>query len=99
LLAFVGEPHKGQEACHNNGVKTDNRLCNLRWDTRHANSRDRVAHGMSRNGIKPKLTESDVIVIRALSTIHSNRQLALRFGVHPATIWNIIHRRKWAHVA
>jgi hypothetical protein len=35
----------GQQACHNNGVKTDNRAANLRWDTSSENARDIVRHG------------------------------------------------------
>lgn len=45
LLAFVGEPPAGTEACHNNGDHLDNRLCNLRWDTKSANTLDAVKHG------------------------------------------------------
>lgn len=45
LLAFVGLRPDGTEACHNNGVGTDNRLVNLRWDTHPGNSRDMVRHG------------------------------------------------------
>src|SRR6266403_3139800 len=33
LMAFVGQCPKGQEACHRNQIKLDNRLENLRWDT------------------------------------------------------------------
>lgn len=45
LIAFVGAPEQGMEACHNNGVRTDNKLENLRWDTRSANQMDRRKHG------------------------------------------------------
>jgi hypothetical protein len=31
------KPGPGYEACHGNGIRTDNRLCNLRWDTKEAN--------------------------------------------------------------
>lgn len=45
LLAFVGPAPIGTEACHNNGNPSDNRLANLRWDTRSENVLDRVRHG------------------------------------------------------
>jgi formylmethanofuran dehydrogenase subunit E len=51
LLAFVGEPPEGMEACHNNGDPSDNRLENLRWDTHSENMIDSVnirTHNMSR---------------------------------------------------
>lgn len=50
LLAFVGQPPAGQEACHNNGIAWDNRVENLRWDTHLANNRDRVKHGTYKHG-------------------------------------------------
>lgn len=52
LTAFVGPRPTGMEACHNNGDHTDNRLVNLRWDTRRENQRDRVRHGTHHNSSK-----------------------------------------------
>lgn len=52
LDAFVGTCPDGMEGCHNNGDPSDNRLKNLRWDTRSANRRDRVAHGVDQNSKK-----------------------------------------------
>lgn len=45
LAAFVGPCPEGMEACHANGVRDDNRVENLRWDTRSANTLDKVGHG------------------------------------------------------
>jgi len=45
LEAFVGPCPPGQEACHGNGNPADNRLSNLRWDTRMENVRDTARHG------------------------------------------------------
>jgi hypothetical protein len=45
LKAFSGSPPMGMEACHNNGDRSDNRLANLRWDTRKNNHADKIAHG------------------------------------------------------
>jgi HNH endonuclease/NUMOD4 motif len=45
LEAFVGPRPEGFDACHNNGDKADNRLENLRWDSRKANQADKVRHG------------------------------------------------------
>ena len=49
LMAFRGMPQPGQEACHNNGDRRDNRLTNLRWGTHSENSIDQVLHGTHRN--------------------------------------------------
>lgn len=45
LAAFIGTRPIGQEACHNDGNPQNNRLDNLRWDSRSENARDRVRHG------------------------------------------------------
>ena len=36
-LAFLGPCPSGMECCHNNGIPCDNRVSNLRWDTRSSN--------------------------------------------------------------
>ena len=43
--AFLGERPEGMQICHNNGIKTDNRLENLRYDTPQNNCKDQVLHG------------------------------------------------------
>lgn len=71
LTAFVGQPPAGHVGCHNNGLRHDNRLCNLRWDTHAANIADMKRHGtMNRpQGEKSpsaKLSDMDVSAIRRL---------------------------------
>lgn len=43
--AFIGPVPEGLEVCHNNGDPHDNRLTNLRYDTRSGNMHDRIVHG------------------------------------------------------
>lgn len=50
LEAFVGPCPEGMEACHNNGDPADNRLENLRWDTKSANMTDRNVHHRGQAG-------------------------------------------------
>lgn len=45
LTTFVGPQPEGQEGCHWNGDASDNRLANLRWDTRSGNRLDMIRHG------------------------------------------------------
>lgn len=45
LEVFVGPCPPGMESCHDNGIRTDNRKSNLRWDTHQANMDDRERHG------------------------------------------------------
>lgn len=99
LIAFVGECPDGMEGCHNNGVRADNRLANLRWDTRLANSHDALTHGtrpMGSRKTQSKLTEDIVREIRASSD--TGRALSARHGVALRTIQNIKNRETWRHV-
>jgi hypothetical protein len=48
LLAFVGEPESRDTASHLNGIRTDNRLDNLCWESQAANCARKVEHGTNR---------------------------------------------------
>jgi len=52
LAAFVGPCPEGQEGCHNDGNPMNNRLTNLRWDTRSGNMLDKVKHGTHHHAVK-----------------------------------------------
>lgn len=43
--AFIGPRPPKHDVCHCNGIKTDNRAVNLRYDTRTGNALDTVKHG------------------------------------------------------
>lgn len=45
LMAFIGPRPVGMEGCHWNDVPDDNRVENLRWDTRSSNLLDCVRNG------------------------------------------------------
>lgn len=75
---------------------------------RKANSDDKIAKGRHRSRSLPgedhgmsKVTDTIVREMRALyaeGTI-SQPQLAKRFGIRQSTVWAILHRRTWKHVA
>ena len=44
-MAFLGPCPPGYVVCHNNGDRLDNRVENLRWDSRSANAFDSIKHG------------------------------------------------------
>ncbi|MGJ5667773.1 NUMOD4 motif-containing HNH endonuclease [Rhodococcus aetherivorans] len=50
--AFIGPRPAGTECCHNNGIASDNRVENLRWDTHTENMRDTVRHGIHNHARK-----------------------------------------------
>lgn len=96
LEAFVGPRPQGMEAAHNNGRRDDNRLTNLRWDTRAGNFADKIAHGTACRGERHgrrKLSAADVIEIRvAEGTL---REIGERFGVGPMQIHRIKTGENW----
>lgn len=102
LEAFVGPCPNGMECCHGDGNPQNNRLPNLRWDTRQANVKDSVMHGAHPRGERvgnAKLTADQVLSVR---TAHRGGEaikgIARRLGVHQSTIQDIVHRRSWRHI-
>jgi hypothetical protein len=96
LLAFVGPQPEGTQGCHNNGIKTDNRVENLRWDTAAANQYDKRRHGTLLHGErhpKSRLTAEQVRVIR--SSPESELTLAKAFGVSTSNIGEIRRGHSW----
>lgn len=102
LEAFVGPCPEDMEACHNNGERADNRLTNLRWDTRVANSGDRALHGTLVQGERhpsSKLTEQDIHEMRSLHADGmSLGELSARFVTSKGNVCTIVHRKKWKHL-
>jgi len=99
LEAFVGPCPSGMQGCHNDGVPSNNRLSNLRWDTPTNNHADKVRHGtMLRGETHPhsKLTEADVRTI--LESPEDASTLAERLPVCAGTIENIRRRKSWRHL-
>ena len=102
-MAFIGLPKEGLECCHNNGDKHDNRIKNLRWDTRSANMLDAVEHDGHNCGEKygrSKLTEEQVLEIRRLYAAgdHTQKQLSEKFGTDRSNIGQIVRRVTWRHI-
>lgn len=52
LEAFVGPCPPGMECCHKDDNPQNNRIENLRWDTRSSNRYDRVRNGRDQNANK-----------------------------------------------
>lgn len=104
LETFVGPCPPGKEGRHfPDGDPTNNAITNLSWGSRSRNQRDRVAQGNSNRGVRngcAKLNERKVLKIRRLHRKGklSLSRLASRFGVHPATIWEIVHRKIWSYI-
>lgn len=102
LEAFNGPAPNGTEGCHGNGIKTDNRVDNLRWDTRVENCADSLRHGTRPRGEdKPnsKLTPADVKAMRRLrSSGISYESIAKRFHVSRGACTRAIKGESWKGV-
>jgi hypothetical protein len=68
LEAFVGPRPHGLECCHGDGNPANNRVDNLRWDTRSANIFDSVRHGTNVNAEKMRCKKGHAYTER--NTIH-----------------------------
>ena len=98
-LVFLGPPPLGMQVAHNNGIKDDNRICNLRYDTPKGNGADKKKHGTSPVGEKnPNSKLSDSQVLEILSDPESGRLVAMKHGIHMRTVYKIRHREIWKHV-
>jgi hypothetical protein len=103
LEAFVGPRAPTMDGCHNNGNPSDNRLKNLRWDTRKGNVSDMDLHGTKIVGEGRKnsiLKEFQVIEMRQIHAAGEMgyKRLAKKYGVKFSTIVNVIHGKTWKHL-
>jgi hypothetical protein len=85
--------------------KCDNRLC-IDTDhhflgTRVDNNADMVSKGRQAKGTKnfhARLTEQDVLDIRSLSEVFSQKELAILFRVGQPLISRIVTRKRWRYL-
>jgi DNA-binding transcriptional regulator YiaG len=99
LLSFVGPRPVGYDVCHANGIVTDNRLENLRYDTRKANIHDKKAHGTQNHGSThplAKFFDDDIRFIRKCGL--TTKELAEKYSVNRSTIQRIRSGRSWEHL-
>jgi hypothetical protein len=101
LEAFVGPRPDGMQACHQNGVRSDNRCTNLRWDTCKRNHADKRAHGTAQIGEKhPRaiLDEASVVQMRVHKGWLGSDVLASTFGVCRSAVVKVWSKQLWPHV-
>jgi hypothetical protein len=102
LLTFVGPRPSGLQSCHNDGIRDNNRIDNLRYDTPEANYRDRDRHGNLPRGTdhpNAKLTLGAVLDIRSRRAAGETiEKVAVIHQVSPAQVSSIATRRTWRHV-
>ena len=98
-IAFILNNENKSDINHINGVKTDNIVNNLEWNTRKENIRHSVVNGLTSIGEKhycAKLTEKQVLEIRESNL--KQKDLAVFYKVNGSLISSIKTRKKWKHI-
>jgi len=106
LETFIGPRPPGMECRHLNGIRTDNRLENLRWGTSQENNDDQIKHGTRLNrarGFKngmTKLNEKQVRVIKYLLKTNylTQKEIGEIFDVNKKTIGAIKRNKTWKYI-
>lgn len=103
---YLENPEGREYVAHNNGVRTDNRLENLRWATPKENSDDMIEHGTRVQGDKhPTRILSEMEVLAIYKAVKNkpprrrpyHREIADQFGVSRECITRIANDQRWKH--
>ena len=99
LLAFVGEPSPGHQACHNDGNPLNNTLTNLRWDTLSNNQLDRRRHGTAFQGEKhPNAKLNDAEARAIVADPRGCVTIAREYHISTTTVVLLRQRKIWKHL-
>lgn len=103
LTAFRGTKPAKAEACHKDGDGWNNRVDNLRWDTKSGNAQDRSRHrraNLSEGHGNSRLLNEDVARIREAYLFGARRSdLAKAHGITRHNVGRIVRRETWEHLS
>ncbi len=98
-IAYIKNPENKAEVNHKNGIKTDNRICNLEWSTRSENQKHAFKIGLNSNkgecNGRAKLNRELANQIRGMYPKNTLKELAEKFGVCISTVQRIVTNRYW----
>jgi hypothetical protein len=101
--AFIPNTDNKPEVNHINGIKDDNRVCNLEWVTHDENMKHAYNMGVgtarrgSDNGLS-KLAEIDVYNIKYNLHFVNTPHLTKIYSVSKSTIEKVRSNRSWTHI-
>lgn len=100
LEAFVGPRPQGLQCCHEDDVKTNNSLTNLRWGTPKSNQADSIRNGTFCRGERQggsKLKKNDVLRIRIRHEQGASLSaIAQEHGVTKSCVADVVKGRSWS---
>lgn len=100
LLTFIGHPDKiSPHVAHLNGIRSDNRLKNLKWCSAKENTYHKIAHGTHGRGeknVNSKFTDLGYVAIKnKKSDGWSSIKTAKYFGCSKMVVLDIWKNRPW----
>lgn len=99
--AFLGPQPKGVYVLHGAAGSSVDALVNLRYGTQKENMADKYRDGTEQTGTRNnanKLTEAQVLEIRAIGSSMKQRDIAAAYGVSQRTVNVILRRLGWTHL-
>lgn len=94
MLAFVGPPPPEMEVCHNNSIKTDNRLENLRYDTKSGNRKD-IVYQRGENHSQSVVSESTVLKIVEMGRSVNPSKISKALSVSRGVVNQVLRGETW----
>ena len=91
---FIDNPNNKPEVNHKNGIKHDNRVENLEWNTKSENEKHKVLNGLH-NFAKLNVIDVEQIRKEYKPRVVSTYTLAKKYNVSQGTIHSIIKNKTW----
>ena len=93
-VAYVPNPGCNPVVNHIDGNSLNNHYSNLEWVTVKENTGHSFAMGLQ----KKRFLKNEVIEIRKICDFYPCRKVAMAYGVHHGTIWDIYKRNTYQEV-
>ena len=93
----------GRMALHRCDVKSCVNPAHLYSGTRKQNAADAIERGQIYRGVRVTVSRLDPDKVKKIRRLWhdgaTQRALSEHFGVHQKSIWRVVHRKTWRHVA